>query len=96
MDTDLVKNLASLSRLELTDKEEEKFSKELGSILNYVSQLKELEGGDTNFEVIPPNRFREDDKPHESGIFTEDLLAGAPKRKDNQILVKKIIENGKS
>jgi len=96
MDRESVKNLASLARIELTDKEEEKFANELVSVLSYVSQLQEVESGEDSSEVVPPNRFREDGEPHKSGEFTEDLLGEAPKRKDNFVSVKKIIENGKS
>lgn len=96
MDTDLIKNLADLARIELTHEEEKKFTNELGSILEYVSQLQEVKDSEVNSEIIPANRFREDKEPHESGKFTEDLLAGVPKRKGDYVSVKKILENGKS
>lgn len=96
MDRDLIKNLASLARIELTSEEEKRFTSELGSVLKYVSQLSELKGGEDNLEIVPPNRFRADENPHASGVFSEDLLNSAPKRKGDHVLVKKILENGKS
>ena len=38
-----VEHIASLARLELTDQEKEKFTKELSSILDYFEQLKEVD-----------------------------------------------------
>lgn len=38
-----IEHLAKLSRLELSDKEIEKFSKELSSILDYVSKLQGID-----------------------------------------------------
>ena len=37
-----VEHIASLARLELTEEEKEKFTKELSSILDYFEQLKEV------------------------------------------------------
>lgn len=38
-----VEHIASLARLELTEEEKEKFTKELSSILDYFEQLKEVD-----------------------------------------------------
>jgi len=37
-----IKHIAQLARIKLTDKEEEKFSKELSSILDYIDQLNQV------------------------------------------------------
>ena len=37
------------------------------------------------------NVMREDDKPHESDIFTDELLKLAPRTQDNKVKVKKIL-----
>ena len=37
------------------------------------------------------NVMREDDKPHESGIFTDELLKLAPRCEKNRVKVKKIL-----
>lgn len=49
IDREQVRKVAHLARLELTEAEEEQFTRELGSILEYVEQLQEL---DT--ENVPP------------------------------------------
>jgi aspartyl-tRNA(Asn)/glutamyl-tRNA(Gln) amidotransferase subunit C len=43
IDQELVRKVANLARLELTADEEEKFTTQLGSILDYVEQLNELD-----------------------------------------------------
>jgi len=37
-----IKHLAELARLEITEKEEKKLEKDLGEILNYFNELKEV------------------------------------------------------
>ena len=39
----------------------------------------------------PRNVMREDDKPHESGIFTDELIKLAPRCEKNRVKVKKIL-----
>ncbi|MEY3223784.1 MAG: hypothetical protein RLZZ203_2640 [Cyanobacteriota bacterium] len=43
IDSELVRKVANLARLELTAEEEAKFTTQLGSILDYVEQLNELD-----------------------------------------------------
>jgi len=38
-----IEHIAWLARLDLTEKEKDKFAKQLGSILDYISQLKEVD-----------------------------------------------------
>ena len=40
---------------------------------------------------IPMSVMREDDKPHESGIFTDELIKLAPRSEKNRVKVKKIL-----
>ena len=90
--------LAKLARINVSDEEAENLTQEFESILNYVSDLKVAinnkqptidNKGKKNF----PNRnvMREDGGPHESDIYTEDLLAFAPAREGSYIKVKKIL-----
>lgn len=46
LDSDQVRKVAHLARLELTDEEEKTFTTQLGNILDYVEQLKELDTDD--------------------------------------------------
>ena len=43
IDREQVRKVANLARLELTESEEEQFTRELGSILDYIEQLQELD-----------------------------------------------------
>ena len=87
-----VEHLAGLARIAVSDPEKEILRHDLEEILAYVSQVKEVavdvpapEAGELR------NVMREDKDPHEPGIFTEDLLAAAPAREGNRLVVKKIL-----
>lgn len=94
-----VDHLAMLARISISDGEKEVLRRDLGEILAYVSQVKEAtapnKAGQT--KVIAPkvevlrNVMREDCDPHESGKFTDGLLAAAPACKSSRIFVKKIL-----
>ncbi len=74
-----IEKLAELSRMEVTPEEVEKFSKDIESILEYVSELKEIAiDEDVREAGILRNIMREDGEPHEKGIYTKDILNAAP------------------
>ena len=89
---DEIEKLAALSRLELQPDEKEKLRADIDSILAYVGEIKRVTTGEAPRE-IPENRniFREDAAPHESGIYTEELLSLAPNRQGDYVKVKKIL-----
>ncbi len=87
-----VEKLAELSRIKLTDDEKEKMASEIGSILGYIEQIKEVSGsGEERRENELTNVMREDAQTNQSHEYTEKILANAPARKDNYFEVKKII-----
>ena len=89
-----VHKLADLTRIKLSKKEEEEFSKEFESILNYVDQIKNVDiKRQKKVEDSDPllNVFREDVINNESGKNTEKLLSLSPDREGNHIKVKKIL-----
>jgi aspartyl-tRNA(Asn)/glutamyl-tRNA(Gln) amidotransferase subunit C len=89
---DDIKKLAKLSRIDLADEEEERFTKEVDSILGYVAQIQEFKSeGLTRGNERVKNVLREDSNPHESGINTEAILAEAPQREGQYLKVKKIL-----
>jgi len=95
MDKDKVLDLAKLARISLTDTEALKLSGDFESILKYVGEVKEIA---TTNDLQPTtdsypirNVMREDSAGHESGAYTESILANAPAREGSYIKVKKIL-----
>ena len=87
-----VEYVASLARLEFSEKEKEKLTHELNEILRYVEKLNEL---DT--EKVEPlshvielgNVFRDDEV--KSSIAQEEALENAPAKNDKFFKVPKVI-----
>jgi aspartyl-tRNA(Asn)/glutamyl-tRNA(Gln) amidotransferase subunit C len=71
IDSQLVRKVANLARLELTADEETQFTTQLGSILDYIEQLNQLDV--TN--VVPTTRAID-----VSNITREDILQPYPER----------------
>jgi len=87
-------HLAKLARLELTPDEIEKYTKEIGDILGYVDQIKDVAGEEGRIESAGVrNVFREDDDAMESGKYTDALIKEAPDHKKNYVKVQKILNN---
>jgi aspartyl-tRNA(Asn)/glutamyl-tRNA(Gln) amidotransferase subunit C len=81
IDREQVLHVARLARLDLTEEEVERFSQQLGAILEAVSTVSELELGDvppTSHPLDVVNSWAEDE-PHES-LALEDVFANAPAR----------------
>ncbi len=86
-----VKHVAKLARLELTDEEVNKYSQQLGSILEYVEQMNEVDT--TGIEPMPHaipvyNVMREDVVKYEQ--TKEEMMANAPFEEDGFFRVPKI------
>jgi len=92
--TEDVEKLAKLARIEITDDEKKQFQKEIGAILDYVSELKEAPTDNSKSLTRPENmnRLREDKSPHAPGTYTKELLEGAPRSEKGFVKVKKIFE----
>lgn len=94
MNREEVLKLAKLARIEVSNEEAESLSHEFEAILNYVGEIKAAKGlkHDTkNTDHPTVNQMREDENPHESGIYSEALLNEAPSRSGNYVKVKKIL-----
>jgi len=92
MELNDVKKLTTLSRVEVSENEQESLLGDLKEILGYISQIQEVATG----EIVPEvgdlkNVLREDIEPHESGKFTKDILNEAPSTEDGYLKVKKIL-----
>ncbi len=88
-----IDHVALLARLELKDEEKKLFSKQVGSIIEYVDQLNELDIDDVEptAHVLPiKNVFREDEL--RDSLPREKALQNAPRESDGFYRVPKIIE----
>ncbi len=87
--------VAKLARLELSEEEKDRFTGQLGSILEYIGQLNRLDTKDippTSHVLSLKNVWRDDEmKPCPSEV-REALLANAPEREGDFFKVKKVIE----
>ena len=89
---DEVNRIAKLARLSFTDDEKQKLQHELSDILEYVDQLKQIEGR-IPADVSDPdaeNLMRND--VVEATVDPEEFLKQAPDRQGNFIKVKSVLE----
>ena len=86
-----VQNLAELSRLSLPDEEKAGLLKDMESILGYISELQQVPTGKVEDVYMSSNVMRADERPHEPGLHTGDLLAEMPQREGDYLKVKQIL-----
>ncbi len=88
-----VEHIAELARLELSEKEKERYGKQLSAILDYAARLRELDTSGipptssllTDGNVLRPDQAR-------PGLPLEELLRNAPLVQDKQFRVPKILD----
>ena len=90
-----IRALADLARLEISDAEVAQLEKEIPDILKFVEQIQNVAGEANETSPELRNVMREDEHPHESGIYTERLLKAAPKQKDGRVVVKQVVSRNK-
>ena len=96
IDKEQVEHIAKLARINLTEKEKEKFSAELSSILDYIEKLNQADI--SNIKPISQamglnNIVRDDIEIQKADIeMRKKILKGAPEKKDNYFKVPKILE----
>jgi aspartyl-tRNA(Asn)/glutamyl-tRNA(Gln) amidotransferase subunit C len=90
-----IEKLAQLARIELTETEKQTYLKDLGSILNYVDQIKTVvaEVGEERTVGELRNVMRADQGDNISGSNTEAIVNEFPAKQGNYLKVKKILEN---
>jgi len=89
---EIVRHIAKLSKLSLTDFEEEKFTLELNKILEYMEKLNSIKTDNIepmSYPVDGFNVFREDEIVN--SIDREAALKNAPQRTDEFFKVPKIL-----
>ena len=91
---DEIKNIASLARIGIEEKEIGDYQKNLSAILDHFRELKEVDT--ENIEPIghitgKDNVSRLDKKGEPSGSERKAILENAPERKDDYIKVKSVL-----
>ena len=85
-------HVADLARLELDDAAIDKFADQIGTVLEYVDQLKSVDTEGvkpTSYAISLTNAFREDE-PREH-LETEKVLANAPESEEGSFIVPKVV-----
>jgi len=89
-----VQHIAKLARIGITEKEEEKFTKDLSSVLDYFDKLKKVDTSEvepTTHSVLLENVQREDVVTNQSAETKKNLVGLSPDKKENYIKVKSIL-----
>ena len=87
--------LAKLARLEVSKEELQKLENEIPAILAFVETIQKVSAKAPISKANLRNVIREDENPHETGIYRESLLSAAPAREGNRIAVKQVIKRNK-
>jgi aspartyl-tRNA(Asn)/glutamyl-tRNA(Gln) amidotransferase subunit C len=86
-----VERIAKLARLSFKAEEKQKLQTELSEILNYIDQLKEVQGKvSESYNPEALNLMRDD--VSEPSTIAERLIKQAPSNQDNFVKVKSILE----
>jgi len=87
-----VLHVAQLARLEIDEASVEKFAVQIGSILDYVDQLRQVDTSGikpTSHALALTNAFRDDAEMKH--LERESSLANAPEQEDGSFVVPKVI-----
>jgi len=95
IDSDRVRHIGKLSRIELAEEELETFSRQLGAILEYFDKLQELETADVEpmAHAVEISNVLADDAVGPS-LPADRALANAPQRDGDFFKVPKVIGEG--
>ena len=94
-----VQHIAKLARIELADKELEKFQKDLSEILNYFDTLKSAQTLDVEpvtHSMSIQNGMREDIPQKQSLQVVQKLIEMAPETERGLVKVKEVFAQGKN
>lgn len=91
-----VEHIAKLARIELNEKEKEKFSQELSLILDYIKQLNEVDTDDVEptSQVTGISNALRDDESVNNLNNQDKIIEQFPERKETLLKVKAILERG--
>jgi len=88
-----IDHVATLARLALTPAEQAEFTRQLGDVLAYVEQLKQVDvsGVEPSAHAFPVANVWADDVPV-PGLSVEAALHNAPAQRDNLFVVPVVVE----
>lgn len=89
-----IEYVARLARIELTEAEKEMYLKQLGQILGYFKKLSEIDVSNVEPSAHAHaiyNVWRDDVEGEAMSV--EDALMNAPAKRDNQIVVPKVVDD---
>ena len=88
-----IDHVAMLARLALTDEEKARFSSQIGDILAYIQQLKEVDvsGVEPTAHAFPVENVWQEDVPV-AGLPVAEVLRNAPESRDNMIVVPAVMD----
>lgn len=88
-----VDDVANLARIELTDEEKEKFGSQLVDVLKYFEKLRavETDGVEPMAHAFPRHNVWDEDREI-SGFSAQEALSNAPEKRQDQVVVPKVIE----
>lgn len=91
-----IQKLAELSRLELSEEELKNLEEEFPKILDYVGAVSKAAGGEAPEELPKVRTVMREDTPRPADAAFADkreaLLAAAPRREGDYIVVRKVLE----
>ncbi len=88
-----IEHLAMLAKLNLSDEEKALFAKQVGSVIDYIGKLNELDTSqvEPTAHVLPiKNVFREDNI--QDSLPRDKAMHNAPRKDENYYRVPKVIE----
>lgn len=93
MDIKTIDYLADLARLSIDISEKEAMVKDLGGVLAYVDQIRDVAKDlvDIEPEYLKTNIAVGDEPMHVGGQYSEVILNEAPGREDDYVVVKKVL-----
>ena len=88
-----IDHVAHLARLDLTPEEKATFAQQLGGVLHHIERLARVDvsGVEPTAHAAPVYNVWADDVP-EPGLTVEQALMNAPARRQNMIVVPKVVE----
>ena len=88
-----IDRIADLARLALTPEEKVKFAAQLADVLTNIEKLKQVDvtGVEPTAHAFPVCNVWADDVA-QPGLSVEEALRNAPEKRDNMIVVPKVVE----